>query len=139
MEPLPPDPLRLLWLGLGFLFVGLGFVGVVVPGMPSTIFFIVAAYFFSRSSKRFLNWVLNLPKVGPAVRDYRAGLGMPLRAKRIVVAIIALMVLLAAGFAIKSLAVKLIVLAIGAVGMWFVGIRVPTKENVLAQRAKGQG
>ena len=139
MEPLPPDPLRLLWLGLGFLFVGLGFVGVVVPGMPSTVFFIIAAYFFSRSSKRFLNWVLNLPKIGPAVRDYRAGLGMPLRAKRIVLTIIAVMVLLAALFAIKTLAVKLVVLAVGAVGMWFVGFRVPTKEAVLAQRAKGQG
>lgn len=135
----PPDPLRLLWLGLGFLFVGLGFVGVVVPGMPSTVFFIVAAYFFSRSSQRFLNWVLNLPKVGPAVRDYRAGLGMPLRAKRLVLSVIAIMVVLAALFAIKSLAVKLIVLGVGAVGMWFVGVRVPTKETVLAQRAKGHG
>lgn len=136
MEPVPSDPLRLLWLGLGFFFVGLGFVGVVVPGMPSTIFFILAAYFFSRSSKRFLNWVLSLPKVGPAVRDYRAGLGMPLRAKRIVVSIIGLMVVLAALFAIPVMVGKLSVLALGAVGMWYVGFRVPTKEVVLAQRAK---
>jgi hypothetical protein len=135
MEPIPSDPLRLLWLGLGFLFVGLGFVGVVVPGMPSTVFFIISAYFFSRSNKRFLNWVLNLPKVGPAVRDYRAGLGMPRRAKTIVVTIIGAMVLLAVLFAIKSVAVKLVVLAVGAVGMWFVGLRVPTKERVLAERA----
>jgi uncharacterized membrane protein YbaN (DUF454 family) len=105
--------------------------------MPSTVFFIVAAYFFSRSSKRFLNWVLNLPKVGPAVRDYRAGLGMPLRTKGIVVSIIGVMVLLAALFAIKTLAVKAMVLAVGAAGMWFVGIRVPTREKVLAERARG--
>lgn len=75
------NPLRPLWLLLGFFFVALGFIGAAVPGMPSTVFFVLAAYFFSRSSRRFLNWLLSLPKVGPLVRDYRSGLGMPRKAK----------------------------------------------------------
>ena len=46
-----------------------------------TIFFIAAAACFTRSSPRLERWVLDLPKIGPAISDYRAGRGMPRRAK----------------------------------------------------------
>lgn len=72
---------RRIWAGLGFAACGLGFLGIALPGMPATVFFIAAAACFSRSSPRLLNWVLNLPTVGRLVRNYRAGLGMPLGAK----------------------------------------------------------
>ena len=70
-----------MWAGAGLVSVGLGGVGIVVPGLPTTIFFIVAAWCFSHSSPRLEQWVLNLPRIGPLVRDHRAGLGMPARAK----------------------------------------------------------
>ena len=47
------------------------------------IFFTVAAYCFGKSSPRFEQWVLDLPTIGPMVRDHRAGLGMPRRITRI--------------------------------------------------------
>jgi uncharacterized membrane protein YbaN (DUF454 family) len=50
-----------------------------VPGLPTTGFFVLAAACFAKSSPRFERWVLDLPTVGPMVRDYRAGLGMPRR------------------------------------------------------------
>ena len=65
----------------GLALVGIGAVGIVVPGLPSTIFFILAAAAFSRSSARLERWLLSLPAIGPMVRDYRAGLGMRRRAK----------------------------------------------------------
>jgi len=70
------------WLVAGFMAVGLGSLGIIVPGLPTTVFFIVAAWCFSRSSPRFEQWVLDLPKIGPLVRDHRDGLGMPIRAKQ---------------------------------------------------------
>src|SRR5687768_18407023 len=77
-----------LWFGGGLLSVGIGGVGVVVPGLPTTVFFIVAAACFSRSSPRFEQLVLNLPKIGGTVRDYRAGPGMPRRSNGIAVTMI---------------------------------------------------
>jgi hypothetical protein len=79
---------RVALLGAGFAFVGIGGVGVVVPGLPSTVFFILAAACFARSNPRFEAWVLRLPKIGPAVADYRAGRGMPRRAKWVAMAML---------------------------------------------------
>ncbi|GIW24490.1 YbaN family protein [Meiothermus sp.] len=128
------NPLRPLWLSLGFFFAGLGFVGAVVPGMPSTVFFILAAYFFSRSSQRFLNWVLNLPKVGPIVRDYRDGLGMSRKAKVFALCMLSFFALTSAIFLIPVFWVKVVVLVLGLVGFWYIHSRIPTKEIVLARR-----
>ena len=77
---------RLVWIPVGLLCVGLGGVGLVLPGLPSTIFFIGAAAAFSKSSPRLEAWVLDLRGVGPLIRDYRDGLGMPRRAKVIAIA-----------------------------------------------------
>lgn len=133
MKP-PINPLRPLWLTLGFLFAGLGFVGTVVPGMPSTVFFVLAAYFFSRSSQRFLNWILGLPKVGPLVRGYRNGLGMPRRAKIFALCTLSFFALTSAIFLVPVFWLKVLVLLVGLAGFWFIHSRIPTKELVLARR-----
>jgi uncharacterized protein len=122
---------RWLWFGGGWLAVGLGSIGIVVPGLPTTGFFVLAAGCFARSSPRFERWVLNLPSVGPMVRDYRAGLGMPRRAKVIAIT----MMLVACGLsalAIGSPVIAAVIILAGLVGTWFVGWRVPTGERVLA-------
>ena len=71
-----------LWFLAGWVAVGLGGLGIIVPGLPTTVFFIAAASCFARCSPRFEQWVLNLPRIGPMVRDHREGLGMPKRTKR---------------------------------------------------------
>lgn len=77
---------RLVWIPVGLFCVGLGGLGVVLPVLPSTVFFIGAAAAFSKSSPRLEAWVLDRRGVGPLVRDYRAGLGMPRRAKVVAIA-----------------------------------------------------
>ncbi len=122
-----------LWFVGGLLSVGLGTLGVIVPGLPTTVFFIVAAACFSRSSPRFEQWVLNLPRIGKTVRDYRAGLGMPRRSKMIAVAMILGVSTLSAVLA-GVWPVGAAILALGLVGALYVTFRVPTREKVLAER-----
>ena len=126
---------RLALLTVGFVAVGLGTVGIVVPGLPTTGFFVLAAWCFARSSPRFEAWVLDLPTIGPLVRDHRAGLGMPRRAK--VVAIT--MMLAACALSAWSLGWPLCAAITGAglVGTAYVTWRVPTRERILAERAGG--
>ena len=60
---------------------GLGMIGVVVPGLPTTPFMLLAAACFVRSSDRFYKLVINNKIFGKTVLDYRLGKGMPFRVK----------------------------------------------------------
>lgn len=120
--------------GCGWVAVALGSIGIVVPGLPTTGFFVLAAACFARSSPRFERWVLGLPGVGPMVRDHRAGLGMPRRAKVLAIAMMLIACTLSA-WTLGSPVAAAVVLGAGAVGTWYVGWRVPTREDELARRA----
>ena len=134
MTAVRTGPARWLWLAGGWLSVALGLIGIVVPGLPTTGFLVLAASCFARSSPRFERWVLGLPKFGPMVRDYRDGLGMPARAKAVAVASSVIAVALSATFALDG-AWRVVVLALGLVGVWYVGWHIPTRERVLAAQA----
>jgi uncharacterized protein len=77
--------LRVAYLAIGWLCVVSGAIGVVLPGWPTTIWIILATYFFARSSPRFYNWLMNHRVFGPLVRDWRDGKGMSVRAKKMAV------------------------------------------------------
>ncbi len=120
--------LRYLWLSLGFVFTGLGFVGAFLPVMPTTVFLLIAAYFFARSSPRFYNWLLNNPVFGQLIRDWRAGLGIPLRAKVMAVSLIALTIGSSAIFFVSAIIGKLILILVGLAVSFYLLSR-PTKLN----------
>lgn len=116
-------------MGVGWSSVALGSIGVLVPGLPTTVFFIVAASCFARVSPRFERWVLNLPKIGPVVRDHRAGLGMPRRAKIVAIGVMLAAVTVSGGFLLASPVWRIVVIAMGALGIWYLAWRVPTRER----------
>ncbi|MBB3773012.1 hypothetical protein FHS55_003637 [Angulomicrobium tetraedrale] len=62
---------------LGWVCVGLGILGIILPGLPGTVFLIVAAWLFSRSSPRFENWLLTHPRLGPSVVAWRQNGAVP--------------------------------------------------------------
>jgi len=72
---------RWLFFAFGWLNVALGLIGVVVPGMPTTVFLIAAAWAFSKSSERFRLWLWNHPVFGSAIRDWHDHKVIPYRAK----------------------------------------------------------
>lgn len=116
-------------MGAGFLAVGVGSVGVVVPGLPTTGFFVLAAWCFSRSSPRFEQWVLDLPHVGQMVRDHRDGLGMPRRAKVMAVSMMWAAIALSTWLLRDRWVVAAIVVGLGLVGTWYLVLKLPTKRR----------
>lgn len=46
-----------LWVALGLFFVGMAYIGVLLPGVPTTFFVILAAWAFSKSSEKFNKWL----------------------------------------------------------------------------------
>ncbi len=71
-RPALPKGMRPLWLILGLVLVALGFIGVFVPLMPTTIFLILAVGCFARSSPRMEAWLLNHKRFGPTLRAWKA-------------------------------------------------------------------
>ncbi|GAA0504390.1 YbaN family protein [Deinococcus depolymerans] len=123
-----PTPARPLWVALGFVLCGLGVLGLLLPGFPGTVWFILAATCFSRGDPRWEAWLLSRPVVGDLIRDYRAGLGMPRRAKWAA----CLCITLAVGFSvgrIPVLAGQVAWVLVGLAGVLFITRRVPTRPD----------
>lgn len=67
--------------GLGFVFVGLGFLGVFLPLLPTTPFLLLALACFARSSPQIHTWLVNHHILGQYVRDWERDRSIPVRAK----------------------------------------------------------
>lgn len=82
--------MRAAYLAAGFLFLGAGVLGMVLPVLPTTPFVLLAAACFARSSDRFYQWVLHHRSFGPLVREWRTHRSIPYRTKLFAIALMAI-------------------------------------------------
>lgn len=61
---------KLFWNILGFLSLGMAYVGVITPGMPYSIFVVFAAYCFSKGNERMHRWLYNHKLFGPFLTNW---------------------------------------------------------------------
>lgn len=119
---------RALWLLLGLGFVGVAAVGVVVPGLPTTPFLLLAAASFARSSPRLYRWLLANRTFGPLIRDYRAGRGVSMRVKVWAISMMSAFVAFALLVPLRGRTVPTVIVACA----WVVGTvyvsRLPTRR-----------
>lgn len=73
--------LRVLYIGAGCVFVGLGALGAVLPLLPSTPFVLLALWCFSRSSQRLADWLQNHRLFGPTIHRWQHHRVVPLSVK----------------------------------------------------------
>lgn len=75
------DIRKALLIFLGTVCVGLGVLGIFLPLMPTTVFLLLAAYCYSKSSDRFHTWLLGNRWLGKYITTYRSGQGITVRQK----------------------------------------------------------
>ena len=120
---------KILWIFLGSFFVMIGAIGAVVPGLPTTLFLILAATCYIRSSQKLYDWLITNKTFGPYLKDYREGKGIPRRAKKIALVMMTIFVGYAVLFALDDLIVRIVVLLLGMIGFYYVAYRVPSAKK----------
>ena len=85
---------KIFFLFLGWFCVGLAFLGIFVPGIPTTPFLIVALWAFAKSSKKFHSWLLNHKRFGPILQNWENHKVVPKNAKilMVILQIVAVMI-----------------------------------------------
>ena len=81
---------KMILISLGWLCVSLGFIGIFVPGIPTTIFLIIALWAFTKSSKKLRDWLLNHKRFGPILNNWQQHKVVPRRAKILMVVLMSL-------------------------------------------------
>lgn len=72
---------RAVFFVLGFVFFGLGILGTITPGLPTTVFVLLAGWCWAKSSERFYLWLLNHKLFGKMLKDWEERRAMPRFAK----------------------------------------------------------
>ena len=116
----------LLWVA-GSVSLALGLIGVVVPGLPTTPFVLLAAACYAKASPRLHAALLNHRLTGPMLRDWESDRSLTRRSKLIAVGSMLVMV----SFSIWSFRhrwiAQAVLVALGAIGAWVV-LRIPTRK-----------
>jgi hypothetical protein len=107
-------PLKLFYISLGTLSVGLGFVGIFVPLLPTTAFLLLAAWCYARSSERFYNWLLGNRMFGRYLTSYIEGRGVPLKTKIVSLLLLWFTILSSVVFFIENIYIDLLLIGIAA-------------------------
>jgi hypothetical protein len=76
-----PSRLRWAWWLLAYASLGVGIVGIFVPGLPTTVFVLIAAFAASRGSRRLHAYLLRHPRFGPMIVDWQREGAVSRRAK----------------------------------------------------------
>tara|TARA_Y100000766_G_C18901424_1_gene603581 strand:- start:161 stop:679 length:519 start_codon:yes stop_codon:yes gene_type:complete len=118
---------RLLWFTTGIIVMSIGFIGVVVPGLPTTPLMILAAACFAKSSQRLYDWIINNKMFGKHVINYREGKGIPKKVKPIILTTMWIFVIFAifVGIPKELLIAKISTFALALIGTIFI-IRLPS-------------
>jgi len=88
------NPLRIVYVFLGLLFVGLGAIGVVLPVLPTTPFLLLALFFFSKGSQRFEKWFTSTKLYQKHLESFMRNRSMTRKTKFYLQAIATVMILI---------------------------------------------
>lgn len=123
-----PSFLRWFLFACGWLSVALAILGILLPVLPTVPFLLLALACFSRSSDRFHTWLVEHEQLGPLVRPYLAGAGMPFKAKVKAILLVWASILLSTLFFVDRLWLQ-ILLPLIALGVTLYLLRLPTAET----------
>lgn len=111
---------RVILIAGGFLFVAIGILGMFLPLLPTTVFFLIAAWCFARSSEKFHSWMHNNRLFGKYLSNYSARKGMTLHSKIFSISFLWLGMIVSIIFATELLYIRILLVAIAIGVSWHI-------------------
>ena len=109
---------KILWYTLGMFCLGMAYVGLVTPGIPFSIFLVIAAYSFGKSSQRMHNWIYNHKYFGPFLTNWTEKRIFPTKMKYMMVFVMSTTVVITYVATLNILAVLYSSIFMSLVAVW---------------------
>ncbi|WP_150538587.1 YbaN family protein [Actinobacillus vicugnae] len=110
--------MKLLYISLGFLCIGLGILGAILPGLPTTPFLLLALFCFSKSSPRLQQWFMHTKIYQKYLKDYDEKRAMTMKQK-ITILMISAPFCLMSFFVLPNIWGKLALVAVVICQYWY--------------------
>ncbi|MHA7965607.1 YbaN family protein [Paenibacillus sp. CAU 1782] len=120
--------MKMLYIGLGFFFFGLGAVGVVLPLLPTTPFLLLSAFFFARGSERFNLWFQSTKLYRSQLEPFLRNRSMTLKSKITIVGF-ASMMLAIAFVMVDYLWARILILLVASYKYYYFTCKVATEKH----------
>ncbi|MCO5260730.1 MAG: YbaN family protein [Crocinitomicaceae bacterium] len=120
--------MKYFWIALGFLCVGLGIVGIALPLIPTTPFFLLAVFSFSKGSDKFYNWFKSTKMYKDYIESYRPGRPIKL-SKKIEILTSVLIVLAASFYFVEKTYLKVILVSIFILHLVYFSVFIKTQKR----------
>ncbi len=75
------SPMKIIWCMLGFISIGIGAVGVVLPILPTTPFLLLASFCLAKGSTKFHNWFTSTKLYKNHLEEFVMSRAMTLKTK----------------------------------------------------------
>ena len=111
---------KFFWNVLGFLSLGMAYIGVITPGLPYSPFVVFAAYCFAKGNKRMHDWIMNHKTFGPFITNWNQKRVFPLKLKFFMLASmsVSLMIMIGGGVPMRGVIYTGIFMALVAIWAW---------------------
>lgn len=112
--------MKIIYLAIAWLALGVAFLGVIIPGLPATEFFMLAAWAAGKSSPRLHRWMMNHRLIGPPLQDWKNNGVIRLRTKMLATTsmLIAAVVMVWHINHLPSLIFSIVGMSCGALWIW---------------------
>lgn len=109
---------KLFWNILGFLSLGMAYIGVVTPGIPYSPFVVFAAYCFSKGSERMHRWIYNHKIFGPFLTNWNEKRVFPKPMRYMMLGMMSLSLILMYTGGVKPIGIISTAIFMGLVAVW---------------------
>lgn len=131
--------MRILFIALGFIFLGVGAVGIAVPILPTTPFLLLASFFFAKGSKRFHDWFLSTKLYKKYLESFVKSRAMTLKGKLTILIPVSCMLIITFIFVNNIYArIVLVILFISKYVYFFTQIKTVSEEELAKMRISYQ-